>query len=360
MRTLTIVLFLFGAMSLCAKQGADIDAATPAAAAMKWRLVGPFRGGRVVAVAGVATEPHTYYFGAVAGGVWKTTDGGIVWTPLFDAQPVQSIGAIAVAPSNPAIIYTGTGEPDWRSDLSSGDGIYKSADAGQTWQHVGLEDTRHIARIAIDPRNSDDVLVAAMGHAYDANLDRGVFRSQDGGRRWHKVLFTNEDVGAIDLVRQPSNPDIVYAALWSARRPPWSRYPPVNGPGGGIFKSTNNGATWTEIAGNGLPNVALGRIGLAVGYGDRGSRVYALIDADKPGLYRSEGPYWYRSGFNPCAIIALAVGIGICLPGFLAQIGQWNIGGFWASIYSYAWFVSFGTALATYYVLMKFPGGRSH
>ncbi len=301
MRRLTIVLVVVSALSLSAKQRMEPDTATPAAAAMQWRLVGPFRGGRVVAVAGVATEPHTYYFGAVAGGVWKTTNGGIVWTPIFDAQPVQSIGAIAVASSNPDVIYAGTGESDWRSDLSSGDGIYKSADAGRTWQHTGLDNTRHIARISIDPRDQNDLLVAAMGHAYDANPERGVFRSRDGGRTWQKVLFRNENVGAIDIARQPSNPDVLYAALWSARRTPWSRYPPVNGLGGGIFKSTDSGATWTEISGNGLPTAGLGRIGLAVGYGDRGSRVYALIDADRPGLYRSDdgGGTWQLVGSDP-------------------------------------------------------------
>src|SRR5438067_4290909 len=281
MRQLLIALFLFTAIAPTRVQRSDPDSTAAVAVAMRWRLVGPFRGGRVVAVAGVAASPHTYYFGSVAGGVWTTTDGGIVWTPLFDAQPVQSIGALAVAPADPTVIYAGTGEPDWRSDLSSGDGVYKSTDAGRTWQHVGLEATRHIARIAIDPRNPDDLLVAAMGHAYDANPARGVFRSQDGGRTWHRVLFRNDDVGAIDVVRQPSNPDVVYAALWSARRPPWSRYPPVTGPGGGIFKSTNNGATWTELSGQGLPATRLGRIGLAVGYGERGRRGYALIDADQ-------------------------------------------------------------------------------
>src|SRR5689334_23196569 len=167
----------------------------PAAAAMRWRLVGPFRGGRVLAVAGAPGRPHTFYFGAAGGGVWKTTNGGVVWTPIFDDQPVQSIGAIALAPSNPDIVYVGTGEVDWRSDLSSGNGVYKSSDAGRTWQHLGLDATRHIARISIDPRNPDEVLVAAMGHAYDANPDRGVFRTTDGGRTWQKVLFTSADVG---------------------------------------------------------------------------------------------------------------------------------------------------------------------
>jgi photosystem II stability/assembly factor-like uncharacterized protein len=279
------------------KQSSDARAPsdTPAAAAMTWRLVGPFRAGRVVAVAGVRGQPHTYYFGAVAGGVWKTTDGGIVWKPVFDAQPVQSIGAIAVAPSKPGVIYVGTGEADWRSDLSSGDGVYKSTDAGRSWQHLGLDETRHIARISINPSNPGDVLVAAMGHAYAANPERGIFRTTDGGRTWQKVLFKGEDVGAIDVVRQPSDPRIVYAALWSARRPPWSRYPPINGTGGGIYKSADGGATWSPVSGAGLPSRIDGRIGLAVA---DGNRVYALIDAEKPGLYRSDdaGASWSLLG----------------------------------------------------------------
>ena len=276
----------------------ELPQTTPAAAAMRWRLVGPFRGGRVLAVTGVPAEPHTYYFGAAGGGVWKTTDGGLVWTPIFDAQSVQSIGALAVAPSNPNVIYAGTGEADWRSDLSSGNGIYKSTDAGRTWRHLGLDDTRHIARISIDPRNPDEVLVAAMGHAYDANPDRGVFRTADGGRSWQKVLFKTSDLGAIDIVRQPSDARIVYAALWSARRTPWSRYPPVNGPPGGIYKSGDAGITWSPLTGAGLPSTLTGRIGLAVGFGDRGSRIYALVDAEKPGLYRSDdaGANWELVG----------------------------------------------------------------
>jgi photosystem II stability/assembly factor-like uncharacterized protein len=276
----------------------DTPHPTPAAAAMTWRLVGPFRGGRVLAVAGVPGQPHTYYFGAAGGGVWKTTNGGIVWTPIFDAQPVQSIGALAVAPSNPAIIYVGTGEADWRSDLSSGNGIYKSTDAGRTWQHLGLDDTRHIARISIDPQNPDEVLVAAMGHAYAANPDRGVFRTTNGGRTWQKVLFKTTDLGAIDVARQPSDARVVYAALWSARRSPWSRYPPVNGPGGGIYKSTDAGATWTPLVGHGLPSAINGRIGLAVGHGNRDARVYALIDGDTHGFYRSDdaGVNWTLVG----------------------------------------------------------------
>src|SRR4051812_8655706 len=272
-----------------------------AASAMRWRLVGPFRGGRVLAVAGVPGQPHTYYFGGAGGGVWKTTDGGIVWTPVFDAQPVQSIGAIAVAPSNPDVVYVGTGESDWRSDLSSGDGMYVSRDGARTWTHLGLDATRHIARISVDPGNPDDVLVAAMGHAYDANPDRGVYRTTDGGRTWQKVLFVSPDLGAIDLVRQPSDPRVVYAALWSARRTPWSRYPPVTAAGGGIYVSTDAGATWKPLNGTGLPAPTAGRIGLAVGYGDRGSRLYALVDGPRAGLYRSDdgGRTWAPAGTDP-------------------------------------------------------------
>ena len=297
---LLFVSALFAAFGLIA--GAQ-SPPTPsaAAAAMTWRLVGPFRGGRVLAVAGVPGQPHTYYFGAAGGGVWKTTDDGLLWAPVFDQQPAQSIGAIAVSPSDPNVIYVGTGEADWRSDLSGGNGMYRSSDAGRTWQHLGLDDTRHIARINVDPANPNIALVAAMGHAYAANGDRGVYRTSDGGRTWQKVLFTSPDVGAIDLVRQPSDARIVYAALWSARRTPWSRYPPVQGPGGGIYKSTDGGATWTRLSSPGLPSTINGRIGLAVGYGTRGARVYALIDADTPGLYRSDdaGARWELVSTDP-------------------------------------------------------------
>ncbi|HEX5474812.1 MAG TPA: hypothetical protein VFX12_09140 [Vicinamibacterales bacterium] len=295
-------ILILAACALLAPQpvpSSTIDA--PAAAAMRWRLVGPFRGGRVVSAEGVPGQPHTYYFGAVGGGVWKTTDGGRVWNPVFDAEPVQSIGAIAIAPSNPDVIYVGTGEPDFRSDLSSGNGVYRSTDGGRSWQHLGLDDTRQIARIAIDPRNPDVALVAALGHAYDANADRGVFRTADGGRTWQKVLYKDDDTGAIDVVMQPSNPSIVYAALWSVRRTPWSRYPPVTAPGGGIFKSTDGGVTWRALTGNGLPTTVFGRTGLAVGYGNRGDRVYAIVDTDKAGLYRSDdaGSTWSLVGTDP-------------------------------------------------------------
>ncbi len=179
-----------------------------------WRLIGPFRGGRAVAAAGIAGDPNTYYFGAVGGGIWKTTDGGMVWTPIFDDQHVASIGFIEVAPSNPNVIYAGTGEADIRASLSSGDGVYKSTDAGKTWHNVGLRDSKQIGRILVDPKDPDVVYVAALGHAYGPNAERGVFRSRDGGRNWQKVLDKGPDIGAVDLAFEPENPHVIYATTW--------------------------------------------------------------------------------------------------------------------------------------------------
>jgi len=189
---------------------------------LQWRQIGPFRGGRALAVTGVAGQPNTYYFGAVAGGVWKTIDGGQNWEPLFDKQPIQSVGAIAVATSDPNIIYVGTGEACIRGDITNGDGVYKSTDAGKTWANVGLRDTRHISRVIVDPRNPDRVFVAALGHAYGPNAERGVFRSTDGGKTWQKVLYKDEKTGAIDVTFDPGNSQILFAALWEAFRTPHS------------------------------------------------------------------------------------------------------------------------------------------
>lgn len=258
---------------------------------MKWRLVGPFLGGRVEAVAGVPTQPDTYYFGAVVGGVWKTTDSGNTWQPIFDKTPTASIGAIAVAPSDPNVIYVGTGERAPRGDISFGNGVYRSTDAGKTWQHMGLDDTRHIGRILVDPTNPDIVLVAALGHVYGPNEQRGVFRSTDGGQTWTKVLYRNQDTGAIDLAADPRNPRQVYAALWQLRRTPWSLID--GGPGSGLYRSTDGGKTWTPLQGHGLPAGPLGRISVSVSGAD-GEVVYALINAEKGGLYRSDdgGDTW--------------------------------------------------------------------
>ncbi len=259
-------------------------------AGMKWRLVGPSRGGRVEAVGGVPGT-NTFYFGAVAGGVWKTTDAGLVWTPIFDKEPIASIGALAVAPSDSNVVYVGTGEPCLRADISFGDGMYKSTDGGKTWTHIGLDDTRHIARILIDPRDPNLVLVAALGHAFGPNAERGVFRSADGGKTWTKVLYKDENTGAVDLVFDPENPQIVYAALYQVRRRPWTFT--SGGPGSGIYKSTDEGLTWTRLSGHGLPAGVLGKIGLAAGAG--GNRLYALIEAKQGGLYVSDdaGGSWH-------------------------------------------------------------------
>jgi photosystem II stability/assembly factor-like uncharacterized protein len=266
---------------------------------LKWRLIGPFRGGRAVAVAGVPGDSTTFYFGAVNGGIWKTTDAGTVWTPIFDSQQVASIGAIAVAPSDPKTIYAGTGESDIRSDLSSGDGVYKSADSGATWSRIGLEDTRQISRIVVDPQNSNIVYVGALGHAYGPNEQRGVYKSVDGGTHWEKVLNTGADTGISDLAICPGNSQVLFAGTWNTHRPPWSTYAPIDGPGGAIYRSEDAGKTWSKLSGNGLPEGDWGRIGVDVA--PDGKRVYALIQAKKPGLYRSGdgGNTWTLANADP-------------------------------------------------------------
>ncbi|MEO5897395.1 MAG: hypothetical protein ABIS06_17025 [Vicinamibacterales bacterium] len=243
---------------------------------LQWRLIGPFRGGRVNAVSGVPGRPNEFYFGSVNGGVWKSVDAGRVWTPIFDSQPVASIGALAVAPSAPDTIYVGSGESTLRDSTGFGNGVYKSIDAGRTWTHLGLDDTQHIGRVAVDPKNAEIVFVAAIGNLYKANADRGVFRSANGGRTWTKVLFKSNEIGAVDVVIDPTNSRIVYASLWNTRRPPWFTYQPTNGPGGGLFRSVDGGITWTQLT-NGLPSACIGRSGLAVAPSNP-RRVYAIID----------------------------------------------------------------------------------
>jgi photosystem II stability/assembly factor-like uncharacterized protein len=260
--------------------------------ALKWRLVGPFRGGRAVAVAGVPGDSTTFYFGAVNGGIWKTTDAGVVWKPIFDGQKVASIGALALAPSDPNTIYAGTGESDIRSSLSSGNGVYKSIDGGRTWTHIGLDDTRQISRIVVDPKDANVVYVGALGHAYGPNDERGVFKSEDGGAHWTKVLDQGAEIGVADLAICATNPQLLFAATWHTRRPPWSTYGPIDGPGGGIFRSQDGGKTWSKLDGHGLPDGDWGRVGVAVA--SNGQRVYALMQAKASGLYRSDdaGDTW--------------------------------------------------------------------
>jgi photosystem II stability/assembly factor-like uncharacterized protein len=262
---------------------------------LRWRNIGPFRAGRVLAVAGVPGEREHFYFGSVNGGVWETRDAGRTWEPIFDAQPIGSIGALAVAPSDPRVLYVGTGEADMRSDIAQGRGVYRSGDGGRTWAHVGLGDTQQIGRIVVHPRDANLVYVAALGHPYGPNPERGVFRSRDGGLSWEKVLFRDADTGAIDVALAPDDPRVVYAALWQTRRPPWSVYPPSNGPGSGLYRSTDGGDTWSRIDGNGMPPVH-GRIGVAAAP-DEPARVYAMVDAEEGGLYRSDdrGDHWARA-----------------------------------------------------------------
>src|SRR5712692_2228978 len=266
--------------------------------ALKWRMIGPFRAGKVNAVAGVPGNSAVYYFGADGGGVWKTTDGGNVWKPIFDSQPVGSIGALVLAPSNPNIIYVGSGVNGVYSDIAYGNGIYKSTDGGETWQHLGLEDTRHIARILIDPRNPDIVLVAALGHSFGPNEERGVFRSVDGGKTWKKVLYKDSQTGAVDLCFEPGNPRVVYATLWQGIRKPGQKGTSF-GPGSGLYKSVDGGVTWTQITAHGLPGGEWGRSGVAVAAGMHGRRVYLILEAKEKagGLYRSDdaSASWQRA-----------------------------------------------------------------
>jgi photosystem II stability/assembly factor-like uncharacterized protein len=261
---------------------------------LHWRNIGPFRGGRVLAVAGVPEQPNHFYFGSVNGGVWESIDAGRTWQPIFDGQTIGSIGALAIAGSDANVIYVGSGEADMRSDISQGNGVYKSTDAGKTWNFAGLRDSQQIGKILVHPRDPNLVYVAALGHPYGPNAERGVFRSRDGGKSWQKILGKNDDTGAISLAFQPDNVAVLYAALWQTRRPPWNIYPPSSGPGSGLYKSTDGGDHWVQLAGHGFPG-AVGRIGVAISAAAP-QRVYALVDGDAGGLYRSDdaGATWTR------------------------------------------------------------------
>jgi len=262
---------------------------------LRWRSVGPYRGGRVTAVAGVTAQPMVYYFGATGGGVWKTTDGGITWLPVSDEYfKTGSVGAIGVAESDPNVVYVGMGEAPIRGNVSYGDGVYKSTDAGKTWKHVGLEDTQQISRVRVHPRNPDLVYVAAQGHVFGPNEQRGIFRSKDGGKTWEKVLFRSNKAGATDLILDPTNPSIIYAAFWEVYRTPYSLE--SGGPGGGIFKSTDGGDTWAEITRHpGLPKGVVGNIGITVSPANP-ERVWAIVEAEDGGVFRSDngGKTWVK------------------------------------------------------------------
>ena len=261
---------------------------------LEWREIGPYRGGRSAAVAGIPQDRETYYFGATGGGVWKTRDGGAHWDNVSDGFFGGSIGAVAVSEWDPNVVYVGTGEKTVRGNVSHGDGMWKSSDAGRTWRHVGLGDSRHISRIRVHPKNPDLVYAAVMGHLFGPNAQRGVFRSGDGGETWQRVLFVSEDAGAVDLAMDPSNPRILYAATWRVRRTPWSLE--SGGAGSGLWKSTDGGDNWTEISGNeGLPEPPLGISGITVSPSNP-DNLYAIVEAAEGGVFRSRdgGDTWQR------------------------------------------------------------------
>jgi photosystem II stability/assembly factor-like uncharacterized protein len=267
---------------------------------LRWRMIGPFRGGRTRAATGVPSQPNVFYMAQVNGGVWKSDDYGRTWTPIFDHESTQSIGAIAVAPSNPNIIYVASGEGLHRPDLSVGNGIYKSTDAGKTWTHLGLRDGLHIPALAIDPRDPNKIFAAVLGHPYGPNEERGLFRSTDGGQTWQKAIYKDENTGASDVEIDPSNPDVIYASMWEAREGPWEDNNEVNGTGGGLFKSTDGGITWHPLT-NGLPK-DLAQIYVAIAPSDP-QRLYATLAtaSGKLAFYRSNdaGENWSQATDDP-------------------------------------------------------------
>ena len=268
---------------------------TTALAALRWREIGPFRGGRSVAVAGSSKRSNEYYFGTTGGGVFKTTDGGIIWTPVTDKYFGGTIGAIGISESNPDIVYVGAGESPIRGNVSHGDGVWRTSDAGKTWVSLGLVDTRQISRVRVHPTNPDIVYVGAQGHVFGPNSERGVYKTTDGGKSWKKVLYRNDSTGITDLVLDPNNPETIYAAFWQAWRTPWQLV--SGGAGSGIFKSTDGGEHWTEITRNpGLPQGVIGNIGLAVSP-TNSKKVWAIVEADSGGVFRSTdgGATWART-----------------------------------------------------------------
>ncbi len=297
----SIILCLAFALTLSAT---PVHAQTPAVPpkqpdllkALQYRSIGPYRGGRSAAVAGVPSQPNVYYYGATGGGVWKTTDGGINWDSVSDGSVfgTGSVGAIGISDSDPNVVYVGMGESPIRGNVSHGDGVYKSNDAGKTWKHIGLEDTRQIPRIRVHPKNPDLVYVAALGHVWGPNEQRGVFRSKDGGKTWEKVLSRGNKAGAIDLILDPGNPNTIYAGFWEVYRKPWTLE--SGGPGGGIFKSTDGGDTWIELTKNpGLPRGMIGKVGIAVSPANP-ERVWAIVEAEDGGVFRSDngGQTWTK------------------------------------------------------------------
>ncbi len=293
-----------GLLAVLGGSALGANSLAPLYSQLHWREVGPFRGGWSTMAAGIPGQPNVFYFGGADGGVWKTSDAGLTWQPSFQQAGSISIGALAIASSNPDVLYVGTGQVAARYDVVEGDGVYRSTDGGKSWQHRGLDETRHIGRIWIDPKNPDVVLVAALGNYFGASAQRGVFRSTDGGQHWDKVLFVNNDTGAVDISADDAHPELMFAATWQTRMYPWlSYYKPGVEAGSGIWRSMDEGKTWVRLSGHGLPAESMGRIGLAVAPGTSGQRVYAIIQLRKPddsALYRSDdgGENWKRLGGN--------------------------------------------------------------
>ena len=294
--TAALFVALAGGQASVSGQASDADKKAergPAEfAGLKYRSLGPAWGGRVSRAVGVPGDPRTYYAATASGGVWKSSDGGQTWTPVFDDQPASSIGSIAVAPSDPNVVYVGAGEANVRGNVAAGNGIYKSVDAGKTWTHVWRQDGQ-IGTMAVHPRNPDIAFAAVLGHAFGPNPERGVYRTRDGGKTWQQVLKKDADTGASDVALDPSNPNIVFAGFWQTRRRPWELV--SGGPGSGLHVSRDGGDTWTTLTGHGLPKGPWGKVGVAVAPSD-GRRVYALIEAEAGGLFRSDdgGTEWTR------------------------------------------------------------------
>ena len=295
----SILISLICIMSASAQTGIVAQSKPDPLKDLKYRLVGPFRGGRVGAVEGVADKPNVYYFGSTGGGVWKTTDSGVNWVNISDGSfKTGSVGAIDAADSDPNTIYVGMGEETVRGNVSSGDGVYKTIDGGKTWKNIGLNDTQQISRVRVNPKNPDIVYVAALGHLWGSNEQRGIFRTKDGGKTWEKILYRNAETGASDLCMDPTNPNTLYASFWQISRKPYRM--DSGGDGSGLFKSTDGGDTWTEITRNkGLPAGVLGKIGVAVSPVNT-NRVWAIVEAKDGGLYRSDdaGETWQRTSEN--------------------------------------------------------------
>ncbi|WP_284343685.1 hypothetical protein [Dyella mobilis] len=291
---LAIACLLSSALPSYAAMPAATNGAT--SSALEWRLVGPFRGGWATMAAGDPTRPDTFYIGTAGGGVWKTDDAGRTWQPAFDNVPAAPIGAIAVAPSDPNVIYAGSGQVAARYDVAAGNGMYRSGDGGKSWQHIGLTQSKHIGAVLVNPHDANTLLVGVLGHYFGPNKERGVYRSTDGGKTWTQTLSIDADTGVVDLKADPADPNIVYAAAWQVRNYPWlSYFQPNAGPGSGLYKSTDGGLTWKRISGNGWPTGTLARIGIATA---SGHRIYAVVNSAKPrgdsGLYRSDdgGASW--------------------------------------------------------------------